>query len=209
MNDLDVQLENLDEQLQSYNPRQRWMIYIGSALGILAMGWVFYFSDTLDELSALQEQNSALVAQISDNSPEAYRAKISQSATALMKEKSRTASLENEKEALILQMSSSQGLLFDNRHYAKMLDFLLERSVRLGLNIELMESVDTDKIFFGKIKQYKKLTITGTGNFRSIADFLTFIEAQKSLVEVQSVKILSDEEKPRFEAVILYMGVVL
>lgn len=209
MNDLDVQLENLDEQLLSYGPNQRWMISIGSALGILVMGWVFYLSDSLDELHVLQEQNSALVTQISDNSPEAYRAKISQSAMALIKEKSHTASLENEKQALIQEMSSSQGLLFDNRHYAKMLDFLLERSVRLGLNIELMESVDTDKVFFGKVTQFKKLTITGTGNFRSIADFLTFIEAQKTLVEVQSVKIRSDEKKPRFEAVILYMGVAL
>jgi Tfp pilus assembly protein PilO len=173
------------------------------------MGWMFYLSDTLDELSTLQEQNSALVAQIEENSPEAYRAKISQSSTALIKEKSRSASLENEKQALLLQMSTNQGFLFDNRHYAKMLDLLLERSVRLGLNIELMESKDTDQIFFGKVKQFKKLTISGTGSFTSIADFLTFIEGQNTLVEVQNIQIRSDEEKPRFEAVILYMGVAL
>ena len=209
MNDLDVQLDNLDEQLLAYQPKQRWLIYIGSAIGILVMGWMFYLSDALDELTALQEQNSALVTQISDNSPDTYRSKITQSAQALIKEEARTETLENEKQALLLQMAASSGLIFDNRHYAAMLDLLLERSVRLGLKIELMESVDTDKIFFGKVKQFKQLTINGTGNFPAIADFLAFIEGQNTLVEIQSVEIRSDEEKPHFEAVILYMGVGL
>lgn len=209
MNDLDVQLENLDEQLVSYPANQRWMIYIGSALGILVMGWMFYLSDALDELSALEEQNSALVTQIAESSPEAYRAKIAQSAEATIKEEAKRASLENEKQALLLQMAASSGLIFDNRHYAKMLDLLLERSVRLGLKIELMDSIDSDKVFFGKVKQFKKLTVTGTGSFPAIADFLAFVENQSSLVEIESVQIRTDEEKPRFEAVILYMGVSL
>ena len=209
MNDLDVQLDNLDEQLSTYEPKQRWMIYIGSALGILVMGWMFYLSDALDELSALEEQNSALVTQIAESSPEAYRAKIAQSADATIKEEIKRASLETEKQALLLQMAASSGLIFDNRHYAAVLDLLLERSVRLGLKIELMDSVDTDKVFFGKVKQFKKLTVTGTGSFPAIADFLSFIENQSSLVEIESVQIRTDEEKPRFEAVILYMGVAL
>lgn len=209
MNDIDVQLDNLDEQLLAYQPKQRWLIYIGSAVGILVMGWMFYLSDALDELNGLEEQNSALVTQIADNSPDAYRSKIAQSAGALIKEEAHTASLENEKQVLLAQMASAQGLVFDNRHYASMLDLLLERSVRLGLKIELMQSVDTDKVFFGKVKQFKHLTITGTGSFPAIANFLAFIEGQNTLVEIQSVQIRSDEEKPRFEAVILYMGVGL
>lgn len=209
MNDINAQLDNLDEQLLAYQPKQRWLIYIGSAIGILVMGWMFYLSDALDELNGLEEQNSALVTQITDNSPDAYRAKITQSANALIKEEVHTSSLENEKQVLLTQMASAQGLVFDNRHYAAMLDLLLERSVRLGLKIELMESIDTDKVFFGKVKQFKQLTITGTGSFPAIADFLAFIEGQNTLVEVQNVQIRSDEEKPRFEAVILYMGVGL
>ncbi len=209
MNDLDVQLDNLDEQLSAYEPKQRWMIYLGSALGILVMGWMFYLSDALDELTALEEQNSALVTQITESSPEAYRAKITQSADASIKEATKSAALETEKQALLLQMATSSGLIFNNRHYAAMLDLLLERSVRLGLKIELMDSVDTDKVFFGKVKQFKQLTVTGTGNFPAIVDFLTFIETQSSLVEIKTVQIRTDEEKPRFEAVILYMGVAL
>ncbi len=209
MNDLDVQLDNLDEQLNGYEPKQRWMIYIGSALGILVMGWMFYLSDAMDELSALEEQNSALVNQIAESSPEAYRAKIAQSADAIIKEEAKSASLETEKQALLLQMAASSGLIFDNRHYAAILDLLLERSVRLGLKIELMDSIDSDKVFFGKVKQFKKLTVTGTGSFPAIADFLAFVENQSSLVEIESVQIRTDEEKPRFEAVILYMGVDL
>jgi len=209
MNDLDVQLDNLDEQLNGYEPKQRWMIYIGSALGILVMGWMFYLSDAMDELTALEEQNSALVNQIAESSPEAYRAKIAQSADAMIKEEAKRASLETEKQALLLQMAASSGLIFDNRHYASILDLLLERSVRLGLKIELMDSIDSDKVFFGKVKQFKKLTVTGTGSFPAIADFLAFVENQSSLVEIESVQIRTDEEKPRFEAVILYMGVDL
>jgi len=209
MNDLDVQLDNLDEQLNGYEPKQRWIIYIGSALGILVMGWMFYLSDAMDELTALEEQNSALVNQIAESSPEAYRAKIAQSADAIIKEEAKRASLETEKQALLLEMAASSGLIFDNRHYAAILDLLLERSVRLGLKIELMDSIDSDKVFFGKVKQFKKLTVTGTGSFPAIADFLAFVENQSSLVEIESVQIRTDEEKPRFEAVILYMGVAL
>ncbi len=209
MNDLDVQLDNLDEQLNAYEPKQRLVIYIGSALGILVMGWMFYLSDALDELTVLEEQNSALVQQISDNSPEAYKAKIAQNGKMIVKEEARNTALENEKQAVLLQMAATSGLVFDNRHYAKMLDLLLERSVRLGLKIEMMESTDTDKVFFGKVKQLKQLTITGTGSFPAIAEFLTFLESQNTLVEIQNVRIQSDETKPRFEAVVLYMGVQL
>lgn len=209
MNELDAQLDTIDEQLLAYEPSQRWLIYIGSAVGILIMGWMFYLSDALVELSDLEEQNKALVQQIAENSPEAYRAKISQTTEAIAKEEARAAALENEKQAFLFEMASKSGLVFNNRTYAQMLERLLERSVRLGLKIELMESEDTDKPFFGKVSQYKKLIITGTGSFPAIADFLTFIEEQNTLVQIDTVQIRSDEEKPRFEAVILYMGVAL
>lgn len=209
MSGFEDQLDNLDEQLLGYEPKIRWALYTATALGILVMGWMFYLSDSLDELSVLKEQNSVLVHQIAENSPEAYRAKISKSSADIVTEEQRGVVLENEKHALLLQMAATQGLIFDNRHYAKMLDLLLERSVRLGLKIELMESEDTDKAFFGKVKQFKKLTVTGTGSFPAVADFLTFIESQNTLVQIESVQIRSDEEKPRFVAVILYMGVAL
>lgn len=170
---------------------------------------MFYLSDALDELSTLEEQNSQLVTQISENSPEVFRSKIAKSAAAIIAEEQHGIALENEKQALLLEMASAQGMIFDNRHYAKTLDLLLERSIKLGLKIERMESEDTDKIFFGKIKQFKKLTVTGTGSFPAIADYLAFIESQNRLVQIESVQIRSDEAKPRFIAVILYMGVAL
>lgn len=209
MNDLDIQLDNLDEQLLSYDPKVRWALYLTTALGILLMGWMFYLSDTLDEFTTLKDQNQELVNQIGDNSPEAYRAKITKSSAQIIAEERRVATLENEKQALLDQMAASKGLLFDNRQYAKTLDLLLERSVRLGLKIELMESEDTNATFYGKVRQFKKLTVTGIGKFPAIADFLTFIESQNALIQIQNVQIRSDETKPRFEAVILYMGVAL
>lgn len=205
----ETQLDNLDEQLLDYEPNQRWMISIGSALGILVMGWMFYLTDAVDELTALEEQNSALVQQISENSPDAYQTKIKVAIKSLDKAKIRTAELEGEKQALIDQMSASKGLIFDNKHYAKMLDLLLECSVKLGLKIELMESIDTDKPFFGKVNQYRKLTITGIGNFPAVAEFITFIESQNALVQMETLHVQTNEEKPRFKAVILYMGVAL
>lgn len=209
MNDLDIQLDNLDEQLLSYDPKVRWALYLTTALGILLMGWMFYLSDTLDEFTTLKDQNQELVNQIGDNSPEAYRAKITKSSAQIIAEERRVATLENDKHALLDQMAASKGLLFDNRQYAKTLDLLLERSVRLGLKIELMESEDTNATFYGKVRQFKKLTVTGIGKFPAIADFLTFIESQNALIQIQNVQIRSDETKPRFEAVILYMGVAL
>lgn len=209
MNELDVQLDNLDEQLHAYEPKTRWALYIGTALGILVMGWTLYLSDAIDELSALQEQNQVLITQVSDNSPDAYRAKIAKSSAAIIAEERNGAALETEKQTLLLQMEATKGLVFDNRQYAKMLDLLLERSVKLGLKIELMESEDANKTFFGKVKQFKKLTVSGAGNFPAIADFLTFTESQNALMQIESVQIRSDNAKPRFEAVILYMGVAL
>ena len=209
MNDFETQLSNLDEQLLDYEPSTRWIFYGASVIGILVLGWMFYLSDSVDELSVLENQNSSLLKEIFDNSPEVYRAKIEKSAAVILIEKQRNIALENEKQTLVLQMSVSQRLIFDNRHYAKMLDFLLERSVKLGLKIEFLESEDTNKTFFGKIKQFKKLSISGVGSFSAIADFLTFIESQNTLVEIENTQINSDEAKPRFKTVILYMGVAL
>lgn len=209
MSAFDDQLTALDEQLEAYEPATRWSMYIIIALSLLLMSWMFFTSDMIDELNALQDENSALEIKISQSSPEAYQSKIANVKKSLLQKEAEIADLENEKQSVLLQMSQSQGLLFDNRQYAKILDLLLARSVSLGLKIELMQSEDTDTVFYGKVKQYKTLTIKGSGNFRSIAAFLAFIEEQKSLVEVGSVTIRSDEEKPSFEATVKYMGVAL
>lgn len=209
MSAFDDQLTALDDQLEAYTPATRWSMYIIIALSLLLMSWMFFTSDMIDELSALQDENSAIEIKISQSSPEAYQSKIANVKKLLLQKKAEITDLENEKQAVLLQMSQSQGMLFDNRQYAKILDLLLARSVSLGLKIELMQSEDTDTVFYGKVKQYKTLTIKGSGNFRSIAAFLAFIEEQKSLVEVGSVTIVSDEEKPSFEATVKYMGVAL
>ena len=209
MSAFDDQLTALDDQLEAYTPATRWSMYIIIALSLLLMSWMFFTSDMIDELSALKDENSAIEIKISQSSPEAYQSKIANVKKLLLQKKAEITDLENEKQAVLLQMSQSQGMLFDNRQYAKILDLLLARSVSLGLKIELMQSEDTDTVFYGKVKQYKTLTIKGSGNFRSIAAFLAFIEEQKSLVEVGSVTIVSDEEKPSFEATVKYMGVAL
>lgn len=209
MTSFDDQLTTLDEQLEAYEPAIRWSIYIIIALSLLLMSWMFFTSDMMDELSALEDKNSALEMKIAQSSPEAYKIKIANVKKSLLQEQSKIADLENKKQVILFQMSQSQGLLFDNRQYAKILDSLLARSVSLGLKIELMQSEDTDKVFYGKVKQYKTLTIKGSGNFLSIAAFITFIEEQKSLVEVQNVTIRSDDEKPSFQATVKYMGVAL
>lgn len=209
MSMIEAQLDNLDEQLAAYTPQQRLLISIGSALAILVLGWMLYLTDAIDELNVLEEQNNVLVQQISENSPDAYHTKIKIAIKSLDKEKIHTAELDADKQAIIDQMSASKGLIFDNKHYARMLDLLLEKSVNLGLKIELMESVDTDEPYFGKVNKYKKLTIKGIGNFPAIAEFVTFIESQNALVQMDTLHVETDEEKPHFEAVILYMGVAL
>ena len=209
MNAFNDQLTALEEQLEAYTPATRWSMYIILALSLLLMSWMFFTADMMDELTALQDENSALEVKIDQSSPEAYQSKIAHVKKSLLQKHSEITDLENEKQAVLLQMSQSQGLLFDNRQYAKILDLLLAGSVSLGLKIESMQSEDTDKVFHGKIKQYKTLTIKGSGNFRSIAAFFSFLEEQKSLVEVGNITIHSDEEKPAFEATVKYMGVAL
>jgi Tfp pilus assembly protein PilO len=209
MNTFNDQLTVLDEQLEAYEPRTRWFIYIVIALSLLLMSWMFFTSDMIDELSSIKDENSALATKITQNSPQSYQSKIAQAKKTLLQKQGEITKLENDKQILLFQMSQSQGLVFDNRQYAKILDSLLARSVTLGLKIELMQSDDTDKVFYGKVKQFKTLTIQGSGNFRSIASFIAFIEEQKSLVEVERVTIHSDDEKPTFEAIVHYMGVAL
>lgn len=207
MSRMDYQLDILDSQLETYEPLKRRLIYATISASILLISWMFFVSDALGKLAALKEQNGKLETTITYNSPEAYREKIRRVNLALAEKQSDLAALQQRKFALLQQMSDSKGFLFDNRYYAKMLDLLLERSLRLGLKIETMESVDTDKVFYGKVKQLKQLTITGTGKFPAIAEFLSFIEAQNTLVQVKNVHIRSSEENPRFTAVIFYMGI--
>jgi Tfp pilus assembly protein PilO len=209
MNPFDDQLTILDEQLEAYEPRTRWFIYVVIALSLLLMSWMFFTSDLIDELSSLKDENSALETKIIQSSPQSYQSKIAQIKKTLLQKQGEITKLENDKQILLFQMSQSQGLIFDNRQYARILDSILARSVSLGLKIDLMQSDDTDKVFYGKVKHFKTLTIQGSGNFRSIASFITFIEEQKSLVEVERVTIRSDEEKPTFEAIVHYMGVAL
>lgn len=205
--DFQTQLDTLDEQLEPYSPSTRWFLYIAGALGILLMGWMFYLSDALDELSAIEDQNAQLTRQISESSPQAYERRIAQTTASLKKAELQTASLKTQKEDVLTQMKMSEGLIFDNRQYAEMLDRLLERSVSLGLHLESMESVDSNATYYGKISRFKQLSIRGNGRFPAIAEFLSSIESQKVLVQIDSVRIATDGAKPRFDANISYMGV--
>lgn len=209
MNKIESQLTLLDEQLEGYEPLSRWLIIASACIGILFTSWMFLISDTLEELSTLQKQTRELETKIIQSSPQAYQDKITQINQTLQKRSEAINEWKQKKELLAHQLSETKGLLFDNRHYAKMLDLLLERSVGLGLKIELMESVDSNKVFFGKVKQMKTLTVVGTGKFPAIASFLSFIEDQSTLVQIKNVEIRSDEDHPRFKAVIVYMGVEL
>ncbi|MEW5833134.1 MAG: hypothetical protein AB1763_09895 [Campylobacterota bacterium] len=207
MSRMDYRLEILDGQLEAYEPFKRRLIYAIISAGILMMSWMFFISDTLDKLSALKDRTAELETTVERNSPAAYREKIARVNHELAQKNDELERLRQNKIALLEQMSDSQGLLFDNRRYAKMLDILLERSLKLGLEIETMESVDTDKVFYGKVKQLKQLTVTGNGRFPAVAEFLSFAEAQNTLVQVKSVHIRAGEKNPRFTAVILYMGI--
>ena len=210
MSALEQLTEQLDAQLENYEPKARWAIMIASGIGIVWMGWMFFISDSVDELSSLQNENAQLEMQIKQSSPEAYHAKIVQTERRLSALNTQLVSIENEKELLLNEMEHSQGLIFDNRRYAEMLDLLLEHSVRVGLKLDKLESEDTDKVFHGKIKTFKTLTIKGHGSFPAIANFLAFIESQKALVQIEHLQIRTEEEgKPGFEALISYMGAAL
>lgn len=209
MTAMEEQLTLLDEQFETYKPAQRWFIYLATSIGILFMSWMFFASDMLDELESLQDESTALEIKIPQSSPQAYQNKITHINKVLLDKEREIADIASEKEILLQQMSQSQGLVFDNRQYTKILDLLLARSVSLGLKIQSMQSDDTDKVFYGKVKQYKSLTIKGSGDFRSIAAFISFIEEQKTLVEIENIAIRSDEGKPSFEATVKYMGVNL
>lgn len=209
MSFIQTQLDVLDTQLQAYTRQQQWMISFSSALGILLFGWFFYVSDAIDALIALQDENAGLVEKISQNSPSMYASKIKTTDKSLEKEKIHEIELNAQKEAMISEMSFSQGLILGNEHYAKMLDLLLQRSVALQIKIESMDSQDTNKTYFGKVNQVKKLTIKGIGRFPAIAQLIAFSESQNVLVQVESLHVEANQEKPSFELVLLYMGVVL
>ncbi len=209
MNELDEQLDLIDEQLENYPPSQRWGIYIGSALGIFVMGWMFYLSDALENLTALQEENEKLVREIGENSPESYRAKIAQKTVAIRQEEFKNGELRMQKEARLAEMSAQSGLIFDNREYTRQLQDLLAQSVRLGLTIDVVDSRESNATYFGKIREFKRMEITGKGNFPAIAAFLSHIEGQNALVQVENLNIRTDEAKPKFEAHIVFMGVSL
>lgn len=209
MSSFENRLSALDEQLEAYEPFKRWAIYLGISIGIIVISWVSFASDMLHELKTVQEETRALESKIKQNSPEAYQNKISGLNRLLNDKELSLIDLKNKKELLLLQMSQSKGLVFDNRQYADTLDLLLKRSVELGLNIESMHSENTDEVFYGRIKKFKTLIITGSGKFRSIAAFLSFIEEQKTLVKIEKIQIRSDEKNPSFEATVLYLGAAL
>lgn len=209
MNFIENLIRILDEQLEKYEPSQQHLISVGSAVAIFGMCWILFTAEAIDELSLIREGNTQLKSKIVQSSPQAYEAKILQTNKAITIEETQLSKLQSEKQNLLELISQSDGLMFDNHHYSAILDQLLKRSVELGIKIEFMQSEEKDKIFFGKVKQFKQLSIKGSGSFQSIVEYLAFIENQKGLINIQNVQILSNEAKPEFEAVISFMGVAL
>lgn len=202
-------IRTLDEQLERYEPSKQHIISVGSALALFGICWMLFTAEAMDELSLIREDNIRLESKTVQSSPQAYEAKILQTNKAIALEEDQLTKLQTEKQNLLELMSQSDGLMFDNRQYSAVLDQLLKRSVQLGIKIELMQSEEKNKKFFGKVEQFKQLSIKGSGSFQSIVEYLAFIENQKGLIHIQNVQIRSNEAKPQFEAVISFMGVAL
>jgi len=203
-------LEQWENELVSYPIWMRISIIVSISIIILWVGWEFWVSPLIDDITTASNRQIKLEKDISRINPKIFKDSI-----AILKHKRMVIrnSIENSKFRLNRLESESykyKFLWFDENRFLMILKSILEYSVKLGIKIDKIKSLDIQN---RDIEQYIKIgkiiKIEGAGSYGDIIKMLYYIDSFKALLNITDIKIWLDNGELKFTIIIVQYGIEL
>jgi hypothetical protein len=202
--------DTIESHLESMGRWQRVglaLLGVGIAWGIFQLLWISPLSEKKKEKEREIERIDRELSKIDltklRKTIEKVRLERLSLVDRLEKEKALKRSLEARTRALSF-------IWFDQGRFLSMLDKILQRSVILGIRLDLIESVNAQGNVTPLIEKKKVVTLQGAGDFASIVKLVHYIESFEALIKVERFDVeLNEEGALHFEASFIHYGVAL
>ncbi len=187
-------LEDTERQLADMGGAKRLALTFAAAAMIGAGVWFGWIEDLEADIEHATAKNAQIIKQIGlidlkrlSKRIEEVRRKRMEAAETLQRSRAQVLYLRTE-------MDRVGKLKFDQGVMADLLDDILKRSVRLGLRIDSIESVDDSLDLTPLLQRKKRISVEGAGAFAKIVSLSHYIESRPMLAKIDSLDISLDKK---------------
>ncbi len=187
-------LEDTERQLADMGRAKRLALTFTAAAMAAAGVWFGWVEDLEAGIDSTRAKNGQIVKQIAmvdlkklSNRIEELRRKRMEAAETLQRRRAQLLYLRTE-------MDRVEKLKFDQGVMADLLDAILKRSVRLGLRIDSIESVEDPLDLTPLLQRKRRVSVEGAGAFAKIVSLSHYIESRPMLAKIDSLDISLDKK---------------
>jgi len=205
---MNEQLEQLEFQLAEMPTIQRIGVYLFLIIALTFASWNFFGEDLDLEIESKIEEVQTLEKKLQKNSIKSLERNIKKAKKEVLILEDSLSEARYQDQYIRSKLESMDFIFCDQIGIATVLDKVLKSSLNYGINISLIETEKEHIGFSIHVIEKEKISIKGTGSFKSIMGLIQYIDSFKTLLRIKEITIGIDKnEDTSFIINILLYGV--
>ncbi len=202
-------MNKIETYLQNVEKRQKYLIYF-MVFGLIAYLFVQLMMPMREEQIALQSRIDELQTKLIKNSLSRLKKQKNKKSKGLLELKSKREKQKEDIDYLISGLYKLKYAFYDDKEWAKSIDDILKYSLKRGLKIEYIKSIDTQfEKNSGILKKRKSLEVSGSGDYIDIVAFISYIDNLNTLLQFKKIELKSAKTGLKFMLFIDMYGIGL
>ncbi|WP_456452895.1 type II secretion system protein GspM [Hydrogenimonas sp.] len=203
-------LRDTEAQFENFSPAKRWLVTLGAAAMIAALGYYLWIEPMEREIETQQGQIAQLQRQIAQVNLRRITDKLAQVKRQRLGLQEELERADAARRYLQSRARALDFIWFEQKSFLEMLDRVLRRSVELGIRLDLLETFDIEGEVTPLIEKKRRVLLEGAGRFADIVRLVHYIESFNALLKVVRFEVfLDDEGQTRFRTEMISYGAKL
>jgi signal transduction protein with GAF and PtsI domain len=204
-----LSVNNFEKYLNSVDKRQKYLIYV------MVFGLIIYLSINLmmplwDKQNSIQENISSLQTKLAQNSLGRLQKQLSAAKQEVLTLNTQKDKQKEKIDFLISGLYKLKYAFYDDKEWAKSIRDILHNSLKRDLKINYIKSMDAKNPSTKDIlKRKRTLEIVGSGNYRDVVAFISYIDNLNTLLQFTKTDIFLKEGIVNFKLNIDLYGIGL
>jgi len=189
---MNEQLEEFEEQLDAMSKQKLYFIYVSLAGLLIYMGWNLFGDSFTSSIEAKETKISSLEKKLQHNNIRSIEKAIKRTKKEKLILTSTLDDLKSQEMFIATKLESVNFIFFNQKSTAKILDDILKKSLTYNIDIQEISHQDMNKLYKASIYEKENISVTGSGSFKHIINFMQYIDSIKSLLKINTFKIYMD-----------------
>ncbi len=190
---MNEQLEQLEFQLEEMTMVKRIGVYLFLIVALSFASWNFFGEDLDLEIDSKIEEIQTLDKKLQKNSIKSLERNIKKAKKEILVLEESLSEARYQDQYIRSKLESMDFIFCNQIGIATVLDKVLKSSLNYGINISLIESEKEHIDFNIHVVEKEKISIKGTGSFKSIMSLIQYIDSFKTLLRVKEITIGIDK----------------